>query len=367
MINDKRIVLTLDAGGTNFRFSAIQSGKIITNPVNIEAKAESLDQIFDKIISGFQALIDQLPLAPSAISFAFPGPANYEEGIIGDLENLPLFKGGVALGPFLKNHFKLPVFINNDGDLFALGEAIGGFLPTINMELEKAGNPKRYRNLIGLTFGTGFGAGIVSNGALFIGDNSAQAEINRMRNHLLPATSIEDSVSIRAIKRVYAQEAKLRIDQTPEPFDIYKIAKGEVEGNKNAALKAFETLGIAAGNSAADAITLLDGMLVIGGGLSGAYDLIIPHMVKEMNKSFQSISGNSLERMEVKAYNLQDASDKAQFLKAELKHIRIPRSEQSIAYDSSKKIGVSVSLLDTSEAVAIGAYAFAIQKLGQAE
>jgi glucokinase len=64
-----------------------------------------------------------------AISFAFPGPSDYPRGIIGDLGNLPCFRGGVALGPMLEDTFEIPVFINNDGDLFAYGEAIGGFLP----------------------------------------------------------------------------------------------------------------------------------------------------------------------------------------------------------------------------------------------
>lgn len=364
MINDKRIVLTLDAGGTNFRFSAIQEEKTIGNTVDLPASANTLDEMLDKIVDGFQGLIDQLEERPAAISFAFPGPADYEHGIIGDLENLPLFKGGVALGPFLQNQFKLPVFINNDGDLFTLGEAIGGLLPKVNAALKKAGNPKRYRNLLGLTFGTGFGAGIVFRGELFTGDNSAQAEINRMRNHLLPETSIEDSVSIRGIKRVYAKEASIAIDNCPEPFDIYKIGKGEAEGNKIAALKTFETLGKAAANAAADAITLVDGLVVIGGGLSGAADLFLPHLSAEMNRSFTTLQGDKLDRMEVKAFNLNDDKDSIEFYTADLKQIPIPRSNKTITYDVSKKIGVGISVLNTSEAVALGAYAFALQKLG---
>ncbi|MDA3905257.1 MAG: ROK family protein [Bacteroidales bacterium] len=363
MIQDKRIVLTLDAGGTNFRFSAIRNGKIIANPVRLPAQANTLDEMLDKIVNGFQALIDQLNETPAAISFAFPGPADYEKGIIGDLENLPLFKGGVALGPFLQNHFKLPILINNDGDLFTLGEAIGGILPKINSELEKAGNPKRYRNLFGLTFGTGFGAGIVSKGKLFTGDNSAQAEVNRMRNHLIPETSVEDSVSIRAIKRVYVNEAKISIEQSPNPFEIYKIGLGQAAGNKKAALKAFESLGKAAANAAADAITLIDGIVVIGGGLSGAANLFMPYLCAEMNRTFTILSGDKLDRMEVKAYNLNDENEKAVFLKADLKQIPIPRSNKTIAYDNTKKIGVAISVLDTSEAIALGAYAFALQKL----
>ena len=34
---------------------------------------------------------------------------------------------GVALGPMLEEKFRIPVFINNDGDLFAYVEAIAGW------------------------------------------------------------------------------------------------------------------------------------------------------------------------------------------------------------------------------------------------
>ncbi len=64
-----------------------------------------------------------------AISFAFPGPADYIHGIIGDLPNFPAFRGGIALGPYLEERFGMPVFINNDGNLFAYGEAIAEHSP----------------------------------------------------------------------------------------------------------------------------------------------------------------------------------------------------------------------------------------------
>ena len=167
--NDPRIVMTLDAGGTNFVFSAVKGEQEIIEPVTLSAKGADLDQILQNIIDGFSQVSWKIEGKPVAISFAFPGPADYENGIIGDLQNLPAFRGGVALGPMLEESFGIPVFINNDGDLFAYGEAISGLLPEVNKKLEAAGNPKRYRNLLGVTFGTGFGGGIVSRGDLFLG------------------------------------------------------------------------------------------------------------------------------------------------------------------------------------------------------
>ena len=81
---DQRIVLTLDAGGTNFVFSAIQSCQIVVEPINTPANADNLDRCLPTIVEGFQNVQNRLSERPVAISFAFPGPANYPEGIIGD-------------------------------------------------------------------------------------------------------------------------------------------------------------------------------------------------------------------------------------------------------------------------------------------
>ena len=146
--HDDRIVLTLDAGGTNFVFSAIQGNKEIVDAITLPSHANDLDKCLETITNGFSQVKEKASGMPVAISFAFPGPADYPNGVIGDLANLPSFRGGVALGPMLERQFNLPVYINNDGDLFAYGEAIAGFLPWVNEQLEKAGSPKRYKNLL---------------------------------------------------------------------------------------------------------------------------------------------------------------------------------------------------------------------------
>ena len=118
----------------------------------------------------------------------------------------------------LENEFNIPVFINNDGDLFTLGEAIGGLLPEVNKKLKDTGIQKQYRNLLGVTLGTGFGGGIVSNGQLFTGDNSAGAEINRMVNPFDWNTSIEEVLTIRGIKKLFAEEANITFRRKPGTF-----------------------------------------------------------------------------------------------------------------------------------------------------
>ena len=171
--HDNRVVITLDAGGTNLVFGAMQANRFIVEPITLPSHAEDLDKCLAAMVEGFRAVISRLSEKPVAISFAFPGPADYPNGIIGGyLPNFPSFRDGVALGPFLEATFGIPVFINNDGDLFAYGEALGGALPQVNARLEALNSPKRYKNLVGYTFGTGFGVGIVVDNRLNRGDNS---------------------------------------------------------------------------------------------------------------------------------------------------------------------------------------------------
>ena len=169
----EKTILVLDAGGTNLVFKAVVNGHIYHQSITLPAQSGNIKEVLQKIIRGFKKLNESLTNKAAAISFCFPGPADYVNGIIGDLENLPLFRGGVALKNMLENEFHIPVFINNDGDLFTLGEAIGGFLPEVNKRLATDGVQKQYQNLLGITLGTGFGGGIVNNGQLLTGDNSA--------------------------------------------------------------------------------------------------------------------------------------------------------------------------------------------------
>ena len=363
--SDKRIVMTLDAGGTNFRFSAIRGGKPVAETVALPANGDNLNKCLANIVEGFTRVKKQCPDSPVAISFVFPAPADYPSGVIGDLGNLPGFRGGVALGPMLEEKFRIPTFINNDGDLFVYGEAIAGFLPYINGLLEKAGSPKRYKNLFGVTLGTGFGGGIVRNGELFIGDNSMAGEVWVLRNKLHPETNAEEGASIRAVRRVYAEKAGIPFDQAPEPKDIFEIGTGAKPGKKAAAVEAFRQLGEVVGDAMAHALTLVDGLGVIGGGISGAAPLFLPALVSELNGTYVNPKGEKFRRLASVAFNLEDPAQLKIFLKGETRTITVPGSKKKVKYDPLQRIGVGMSRLGTSEAVAIGAYAFALRKLDE--
>lgn len=361
--NNEHIVLTLDAGGTNFVFTAMQNGSEIVQPITKPSNAHDLNLCFKSIVDGFQEVIDQLKGKPAAISFAFPGPADYPMGIIGDLPNLPAFRGGVPLGPMLEEHFKIPVFINNDGDLYAYGEAIAGILPEINAELKATGSSKQYRNLVGVTLGTGFGAGIVINGNLLVGDNSTAAEvwITSNRNH--PESNSEEGVSTRAIQNTYYELSSLTGEKDLMPKDIFDIATSNKPGDKEAAIKAFENFGHSLGDTIANLLTLIDGILVIGGGLSGARELIMPAVLKEIREHHFTNKSDVLKRLVQDVYDYNDSAEKQMFLNNHEKEINVPGTNRKLNYNSKAKLAIATSKIGASKAIALGAYSFAINNL----
>jgi len=359
---DKRIVMTLDAGGTNFVFSAVQSNEEIIIPICLPSCSDDLEKCLATLVDGFTKVKELLTDTPVAISFAFPGPADYLNGIIGDLGNLKAFRGGVALGPFLNYKFGIPVYINNDGDLFAYGEAIAGVLPEINRKLVQSGSAKQFKNLLGVTFGTGFGGGFVTNGKLHMGDNGSGGDVWIFRHKKHRNCITEESVGISAIKRLYAVfSGDGESDFSPK--DIFDIAEGTKAGDQLAALKTFAEMGEEAGDTIAHAITLVDGLVVIGGGLTGAAKFFMPSIMEELNGTIEKLNGDSFPRLEMKAYNLDNENELTEFLKGNATFVNVPGTTQKVIYDSAKRIGIVLSKLGASKAIALGAYAFALNAL----
>lgn len=360
--NDKRVVITLDAGGTNLVFGAMRGNEFIVDPITLPSKADDLDKCLATMVEGFEAVIEKLEEKPVAISFAFPGPADYPHGIIGGyLPNFPSFREGVALGPFLENKFGIPVYINNDGDLFAYGEALGGALPEVNERLKKAGSAKRYKNLVGYTFGTGFGIGVVVDNRLNRGDNSC-VETFCLRHKKFPEVIVEEGVAVRAIKRVYG-EVSGDTNHQFEPKDICEIADGKREGNVEAAKRAFAELGEVAGDAMATAVTLVDGLIVIGGGITAARKYIMPALLKELRSKMKTLKGDVLNRVQMEVYDLDDVDEFQEFAKGEGRPLKVYGTDLTVTYDPKKRIGVMISKMGASRAISVGAYAFALSML----
>lgn len=359
---DERIVMTLDAGGTNFVFTAIQGNQQIVEPIRLPSNADNLSRCLKTMVEGFTLVKENIKKEPIAISFAFPGPADYENGVIGKLPNLIAFNEDFPLKAFLESKFDIPVFINNDGNLFAYGEALAGMLPYINKKLKENGNSRLYRNLIGITLGTGLGAGVVINGELLMGDNGCGGDVWLFRDRFNPEVISEESTTIHAVKRMYAELSCIK-DEQISPKDIYDIAEGKKSGDIKAAKETFEKMGQGLGNVLCHALTLIDGIVIIGGGLSASFKCFFPGMLAEMRREIQRIDNSNVSHLQMEVYDMTNPSELDAFLKSETKMIMVPETDRIVTYVSKKKTGIAVCTQDTSVSISLGAYNFALNKL----
>ena len=205
---------------------------------------------------------------------------------------------------------------------------------------------------------------MVIGGQLLIGDNSVGGEAHLLRNKLDPTLFAEEGACIRAVRRVYAEQAEVASDEIPEPREIAEIAHGWAAGNPAAAREAFRRLGDVAGDALAQALAMIDGLAVIGGGIAGAHALFMPALVEAMNTPYRRPGGGRQNRLIARAFNLEDDVQREEFTRRRTREIEVPGGGGArVEYDPLPRTAVGVSRLGTSEAVAIGAYAFALQKL----
>ena len=59
--DDKRIVITLDAGGTNFVFGAMRGNRFIGETITYPSNSDDLDKCLQTMIGGFREVIASLP------------------------------------------------------------------------------------------------------------------------------------------------------------------------------------------------------------------------------------------------------------------------------------------------------------------
>ncbi len=157
--------------------------------------------------------------------------------------NIPSWQR-VPLKEILENEFRIPVSINNDVNCFALGE-------------HKFGVAKGMKHMVGVSAGTGLGAGIIINNQLFNGNNCGAGEIG-----LLPYLdhNIEYYASgnlFRACFNTTAEEAH------------QQALQGDSE-----AIQYWNEFGVHMAEALKCVIFAYDPQaIVLGGSLSKAYDL----------------------------------------------------------------------------------------------
>jgi glucokinase len=251
MLN-KENVIGIDLGGTNIGGGLVSENnlsKIISQKINAKG---SVEEVLQQLFAFTDKLIDS---SITAIGIGVPGLADASKGIVYDVVNIPSWKE-VSLKDRMEKRYKIPVFINNDANCFALGEFYFG-------------KGKGCNSMIGLTIGTGLGSGIIINKKLHSGFTGGAGEfgmINYLDKHY------EYYASGQFFSNVYKTNGEL----------VFKrAASGDAE-----AIRMYEEMGTHLGNAIKMILYALDVELII---LGGSVRLAFPYFNKTMWQQIKTL------------------------------------------------------------------------------
>lgn len=153
----------IDLGGSNIRIGVINHSEILKKESIPCPSHDTAEHVLQQLISLIGKHINN---DIQGIGIGVPSVVDTQQGIVYNVANIPAWKE-VHLKEELEKAFSIPVFINNDSNCFALGE-------------QKFGKGKDYANIIGLTIGTGIGAGVIVNRQLYSGRNAGAGEVGSL-------------------------------------------------------------------------------------------------------------------------------------------------------------------------------------------
>lgn len=153
----------VDLGGTNIRVGLVKDGVVLKKEI-IPCPSQATGE---EVLFCLESLIERM-IVPQAkgIGVGVPSVVDATEGIVYNAANIPSWKE-VPLKHLLEKRFSVPVCVNNDSNCFTLG-------------VKHFGEGRTCRNMVGMTIGTGVGAGIIINDELYGGENTGAGEIGSL-------------------------------------------------------------------------------------------------------------------------------------------------------------------------------------------
>jgi glucokinase len=246
MTDQDRTVIGIDLGGTKVAAGRVRSdGTLEALAARRVPADDSVDAVLEVI---FDAVDEVATTAVEAIGCGVPSVVDIEDGIVRSVSNIPSWRA-VALSTRLEERFGVPATIDNDANLFALGEYTSG-----------AG--REARHLVGITLGTGLGSGVIIDGRVVRGANCGAGELGKTDRR---GMRLEDWCAGPYFEREWGETAD-------------ELHRRAAEGDADA-IRAFEAYGEQLSTAIARALYLFDPeIIVLGGSISRAFDLFEPTM-----------------------------------------------------------------------------------------
>jgi len=264
-------VIGIDLGATNIRGTVVTGSTfsdIVSNRIHSNG---SVEDVLNDIYQVVDALIDN---SIKAIGIGVPSVVDVAEGIVYDVQHIPSWKE-VHLKSIMEARYKVPVYVNNDANCFALGEFYFG-------------KGKGSESLTGLTLGTGLGAGIITNGKLYSGYNCGAGEIGCL-------SYLDENLEFYCSGSFF---------QNVHQLDGLKVYEDAQKGEEYA-LKLYAELGKHIGEAIKVTMYAYDPQVIImGGSVSQAYAYFHEAMWAQL-KTFAY--QKSVERIRVEISELENS------------------------------------------------------------
>ena len=257
-----KLYVGVDIGGTSIVAARFSESELLERAEVSTGAERPAEEIMESL---FEAIDEVLTNEVVGIGIGMPGFMNVESGEILQINNIPSFNGFSVKQAVVKK-FNLPTFQNNDANCFALGETYYG-----------AG--KKYKNLVGVTLGTGLGGGIILDRKIHTGLMGGAGELGCVPFH---GGISEDICSAALFKNKYKTTGT----------ELYKKAKaGDQE-----ALAVFDELARNIGELLRIVMYVLaPEAFVIGGSVANSWDLLEKPLREEVNKFLVPMISNKVE------------------------------------------------------------------------
>ena len=265
-------VIGVDMGGTTIRAGLVSAGRL-TRVTQVKTRSQATQQAVVEQISGLVETMDVRDLA--GVGVGVPAIVDVDKGIVFETAQIPSWQR-VPLKDILQTQLRVPVWVNNDANCFAMAEHVFGL-------------GQGYRDIVAVTVGSGLGAGLILGGKLYAGHNCGAGEFGRM---VYRDRRLTDYCSGKFFPREYGA--------TGEEL-LQRAASGDIT-----ALAAFERFGHHFGKALSLIVHAIDRQIIIlGGGVARAYDFFQASMLRSLE---ESIYERSFSRLQVRVSNLAESA-----------------------------------------------------------
>jgi glucokinase len=292
------VFIGIDLGGTTLKAALVGPTGEIIREKRIDTELRNPKTLFKQVIDTALSLRDDESAGGRAagIGIGIPGLVNRKTNRIEVMPNLPALSE-IDITSELSSQTGLPVILDNDANAAAYGEL-------------QVGASRGRREVFFITLGTGIGAGLIINGQIYRGAAGFAGEFGHMTIDpegiecacgnigCLETIASGPNIVRRTRERLYRDRtsslSRLAIPRDRE-FTAEDIARAAREGDEMAQVM-MERTGMFLGIALAAVVNLLNvEMVVMGGGVMDAGDLILKPTIKETRRRAFPPSFNSCE------------------------------------------------------------------------